>query len=104
MLPPPRTIATPMATEMATMAQTLDSSPVLVPDRTVVAGPHRARHDSPCGHEHRARVGDLLDGLLVGRREVFGQPAHNLGEDETGDDGAEDLPTLVVVFVADVDQ
>ncbi len=42
MLPPPRTIATPMATEIATIAQTVDSSPVLVPDRMVVAGPVRA--------------------------------------------------------------
>ena len=42
MLPPPRAMATPMATAMAMMANTVDSSPELMPDSTVVAGPVRA--------------------------------------------------------------
>src|ERR671919_541278 len=65
MLPPPSTIAVPMATAIATIAHTVDSRPVLIPERTVVAGPVR---------------------------------------DETDDDGAEHLPALVVVVVADVEE
>ena len=42
MLPPPRAMATPMATAMAMMAHTADSSPEETPSRTVVAGPVRA--------------------------------------------------------------
>ncbi len=42
MLPLPRAMATTMASTMAMMAGTDDSSPVLIPDRTVVAGPVRA--------------------------------------------------------------
>ena len=92
MLPPPSTIATPMATEIATIAHTDDSSPELVPDRTVVAGPVRAESAIS------------WTGRLVGRGEVLGEPAHHLGEHEPGDDRAEDLPALVVVVVADVEE
>ncbi len=42
MFPLPRPTATAIATEMAMMAHTLDSRPMEMPDRTVVAGPVRA--------------------------------------------------------------
>src|SRR3954470_1305260 len=41
-LPPPMAMATPMAIAMAMMAYTDDSSPELMPESTVVAGPVRA--------------------------------------------------------------
>ncbi len=41
MLPLPSATAVPIATAMATIAHTVDSSPVLIPDSTVVAGPVR---------------------------------------------------------------
>ena len=42
MLPRPRATATPMATAMPMIANTVDSRPTLMPDSTVVAGPVRA--------------------------------------------------------------
>ena len=42
MLPSPSPMATPMAMAMAMMAHTEDSSPMEIPDSTVVAGPVRA--------------------------------------------------------------
>ena len=65
-------IAAPMAMAMAMMAHTVDSRPRRrCPTSTVVAGPVRAASAI-------SRTGRRL-----GRREVLGEPAHDLGEHET---------------------
>jgi hypothetical protein len=48
MLPPPRAMATPMATAMATMAHTADSRPDRGARQHVVAGPVRAASAISC--------------------------------------------------------
>ena len=63
MLPFPRMIATPMATEMATIAHTLDSSPVLVPESTVLID--ALQLDQQLVHVeglHQVVVGPFLEG------------------------------------------
>ncbi len=67
MLPWARPTETAMATAMARMAHTVDSSPMAMPARTVVAGPVRA--DSAI-----SRTGPAL-----GRGEVLGDLAGHQG-------------------------
>ena len=81
-----------MAMAMATMAYTDDS----MPERRT--GQHRR------GRAGAGRLGDLLHRAVLGAGEVLGQAADRLGQDEADDDGAEALPALVVVVVADVAQ
>ena len=49
-------------------------------------------------------LGDLLHRPVLGAGEVLGEAADHLGEHQADDDGAEALPALVVVVVADVEQ
>ena len=78
MLPSPSAMAAPMATAMATIAHTVDSSPELMP-----------------GQDRGGRAGAGADSAIsctgcgLGRGEVLGEPAHDLGEHEPDDDGAE---------------
>ena len=83
MLPPPRPIAAPIATAIATTAHTDDSRPIDVPVSTVVAGPPPVA------------VGDVLHRPRLGRREVLGDAARHLGEHEADHDGTEHAPADV---------
>ena len=79
-----------MAMAMATMAYTDDSMPSAVPDSTVVAGPVRVASAISCTGRCSVPVKYSVRRLTAWARM---RPI---------DDGAEALPALVVVVVADV--
>ena len=83
MLPPPSTMATPIATPMATIDHTLDSRPLLMPEST----------DGRRAGARRLR--DLADRRALGGGEVLGEVAQHLGEHEADDHRAEQLPARV---------
>src|SRR5436309_2117745 len=84
MLPPPRASATPIVTAMAMMANTVDSSPELMPERMVVAGPVRDASAISC----TGAVSDVVTHVVSDGRRVAGIVLRDAGLDLADQVGA----------------
>ena len=84
MLPLASPTETAMATAMARIAHTVDSRPMAMPARAVVAGPGAGR------------LGDLAHRAALGRGEVLGDLAGDEHEDDAGQHRVERLQVVEV--------